>query len=55
MADWKENKIVGIVAGAVAVVTLLFVILSLKDRFGGEKSKSEYPSKEGVPAIEIKR
>lgn len=29
MANWKENKVVGIVAGIVFIISLIFVIKSL--------------------------
>lgn len=55
MADWKENKVVGIVAGVVVLITVVFIVLYSKNRFAGEKARSDYPPKEGVPAVEMQR
>lgn len=48
MSDWKNNKLVGVAVGAVLIISVIFVILSVR-RLSGEKVKSEYPAKEGVP------
>lgn len=53
MTDWRQNKVVGIVAGAIFVLALIFVIQNAMRLFQKKTELTESEKRGIAPAEEI--